>query len=137
MLTAGILGYGERGKTLAKIAKGIPEINIVGVADPVDQRRFEARSDGLIPYFSAEVLFEKVCPQVVKKRSPRYRSMGQEVRPNGSGPSTRRLPSSLFFLMSMFPLGFSISVIAVILSEAKDLDSSAFGLRMTCFGISG
>lgn len=70
--TAGIIGYGERGKTLGKVIRGLadiirggPEIRLVGVADPNADRREEAVRSGLTAYQSAEELFEKIHPQIV------------------------------------------------------------------------
>ncbi len=64
-LTAGILGYGERGKTLAKVIReNIPEVRLVAAADPAIERRDEAVKSGLGGYESAEELFDRARPQI-------------------------------------------------------------------------
>jgi len=66
VLTAGILGYGERGKTLAKIAKEhVPEIRLVAVADPAIERRLEAAGNDFAVYENAEWLLKSARPQIV------------------------------------------------------------------------
>jgi len=65
ILTAGILGYGERGKTLAKVIREhIPEVRLVAVADPVVERRDEARQGNLAAYATAEELFDRAHPKI-------------------------------------------------------------------------
>lgn len=65
VLTAGIIGYGERGKTLAKVFReNIPEVKLVAAADPSVERCREAAKDGLTPFASVEVFFDKVRPDV-------------------------------------------------------------------------
>ncbi len=64
--TAGILGYGERGETLAKIIREyVPDIRLVAAADPAEARRKKAVRSGLAGYASAEDLFKRVRPQIV------------------------------------------------------------------------
>lgn len=63
--TAGILGYGERGKTLEKVIREhVQEVRLVAAADPAVERREEAARSGLAAYESAEELFEKARPQI-------------------------------------------------------------------------
>ena len=63
--TAGIIGFGERGKTLAKVIRGhIPEVKLVAAADPATDRRGDAVESGLAGYESAEELLDKVRPQI-------------------------------------------------------------------------
>jgi len=65
-LIAGVLGYGERGKTLVKvIQENVPEVKLVAVADPVLERRKEAKDRKLIAYETEEELFDKTNPEVV------------------------------------------------------------------------
>ena len=64
--TAGIIGYGERGKTLEKVIREhVPEIRIEAVADPAEDRRWEAVKTGLLGCKSAEELIDKIRPQIV------------------------------------------------------------------------
>lgn len=69
VLTAGILGYGERGKTLARIVRDfVPELKLIAIADPVLERRKEISGDGfdgMTVYQSAKDLFDDAHPQVV------------------------------------------------------------------------
>ena len=63
--TAGIIGYGERGKTLEKVIREhVPDVKLVAAADPAALRREEAVRSGLEAYGSAEELLEKAHPQV-------------------------------------------------------------------------
>lgn len=64
-LTAGIIGYGVRGKTLAKVIReNVPEVELVAVADPALERMEEAAGSGLTAYSRAEDLFRERCPQI-------------------------------------------------------------------------
>lgn len=66
-LTAGIIGYGERGKTLEKVIREhISEIRLVAVADTAIERRLEAAASGdLAVYENAEWLLKSTRPQIV------------------------------------------------------------------------
>ncbi len=63
--TAGIIGYGERGKTLVEVIRGhVPAIRLIAVADPAADRQAEAVRSGLKSFGSAEELLDKTRPQI-------------------------------------------------------------------------
>lgn len=65
-LTAGILGFGERGKTLFKVIQNhVPEIKLVSACDPVLARCKEAVALGLEPFSTPEGFFYKSHPDIV------------------------------------------------------------------------
>ncbi len=65
VLTAGIIGYGERGKTLEKVIReNVPGVAILGIADPSTDQQKVAILNGLVAYASAEELLAKRRPQI-------------------------------------------------------------------------
>lgn len=65
-LTAAILGYGERGKTLARVIRDhVRDVRLLAACDPVPERREEAQAAGLLAYATAEELFGKKRPDIV------------------------------------------------------------------------
>ncbi len=64
-LTAGIIGFGERGKTLVKVIQNhVPDIRLVSACDPAEGARKEASDLGLAAYATAEEFFEKSHPDI-------------------------------------------------------------------------
>ncbi len=64
--TAGIIGYGERGKTLERVIREhVPGIKLVAAADPAVERRKEAERNGLRTYQYAEHLLGDATPELV------------------------------------------------------------------------
>ncbi|MDP3735389.1 MAG: Gfo/Idh/MocA family oxidoreductase [bacterium] len=71
VLSAGLIGYGKRGEVLARIIREhVPEIEIVGVADPDQERRKHASFRHKIvasekyTFATAQELFDKFIPAV-------------------------------------------------------------------------
>lgn len=65
MLTAGIIGFGRRGKTLAGIIRNhVSDIKLVSACDPAEFARKEASDQGLVAFASPEEFFEKTRPDI-------------------------------------------------------------------------
>ncbi len=64
--TAGIIGYGERGATLARVIREhVPDIELVAAADTSLDRRAEAAANGLDAFIGMEGLLATVRPNIV------------------------------------------------------------------------